>query len=886
MNARTDDARLRLPLALPTAALTATSAGAAELFLPQSEFQPRDCFHCGLPVPADTHWRVKIAGVAQPMCCPGCQAVAQAIVDYGVDGYYQERTALPAAAASSASAATPDAAMALYDTPAMIDGFSIDTTTCETTLVIEGIRCAACTWLIEKRLRAVPGLLDADMNLATERLRVRWQRDACLPSTILSAIAQIGYAAYPFDARRLAEQLRLAERRMFRQLFIAALSMMQVMMYALPLYIAADGTMEAGMADLMRWAGLLLTLPAVLYSARPFFAGAWAGVRRGAPGMDLPVAIGIAAAFIGSTVATVRGAGEVYFDSVTMFIFLLLCSRALELAARRKAAASLEKLQLARPEAALRMAGYPGERATETISADALCAGDFILVRPGDAGPADGHLIDAVGLFDLSLLSGESLPVHCLAGQAVPGGAINGGQAVVLQVSRPAAGSTLSVLMKLIERAGQAKPQLALWADRVAVWFVGALLVLVVIVFCVWQFIDPARAWPIAIAVLVVSCPCALSLATPAALAAVTQRLLRQGILVVQPHVIETLHRVTHVIFDKTGTLTVGRPQLRRTVRLGAVDPAWSLQAAAALEAASSHPLALALLAAARNARELVHAADNFTPADGATRSPHIISTSDVRQEPGRGIEGSIDGRRVRLGSADYVAELTGSAIETMQGPGGIDADISPVYLGQENAWLARFDLADAVREDARAVVEFFQKRGNTVMLLSGDAWSIAHRVADELGIRDACAEYLPHQKLAFVQALQRAGAVVAMVGDGINDAAVLRAADVSFGMGAGTALALAQADAVLLGPHLWAVAEAAKAADLTMAVVRQNLVWATLYNAVAIPAAAIGWLDPWMTAAGMSLSSAVVVLNAWRLRRLPRPPGLPKAAVTASPEG
>ena len=856
MNARTDSARL----AKDDATADPAANGLA-------------CFHCGLPVPRHSNWRVRIDAVAQPMCCPGCQAVAQAIVDYRIDDYYRDRTALPVTAgATDGAAAMPDAlaaTLALYDTPAMTDAFMLDDATCETTFVVDGIRCAACIWLIEKRLRAVPGLLLADMNVSTERLRVRWQRDACQPSTILLAIQQIGYAAYPFDALRQGEQLRAAGKRMFRQLFIAALSMMQVMMYALPLYIAAEGTMEADMADLMRWAGLLLTLPAVLYSAQPFFIGAWAGLRRGAPGMDLPVAIGIAAAFIGSTVATVRGVGEVYFDSVTMFIFLLLCSRALELAARRKAATTLEALQHARPASALRMPGYPKDRTTETVGACALLTGEFILVRPGEAVAADGILIDGDGTLDLSLLSGESRPAHCAAGDAIPGGAVNAGQAIVVRVTRPAIDSTLSVLMKLIERAGQAKPQLALWADRVGVWFVGALGLLTIIVFCIWQVIDPTRAWPVAIAVLVVSCPCALSLATPAALAAITERLLRQGILVVQPHVLETLHRVTHVIFDKTGTLTAGKPVLQRTLPLSTIDAGWCLQAAAALEASSAHPLALALVAAAQRERDR-----------GSASAPAVLIAEGIHHTPGAGLEGNINGRTVRLGRAEFVAELTGSTVDACAAvlhdgversePDGIDPRATPVYLGQAGVWLAAFELSDAVREDAGAVVEFFQARGKKVILLSGDAWSVTHRVATELGIRDAAGEYLPEQKLAFVQSLQRAGAVVAMVGDGINDAAVLRAADVSFAMGAGAALALAQADAVLLAPHLSAVTDAARAADQTMGVIRQNLVWATIYNTVAIPAAAIGWLDPWMTAAGMSISSAVVVLNAWRLRRVP----------------
>jgi Cu2+-exporting ATPase len=807
------------------------------------------CFHCGLPLPANAHWPVHIDGIARPMCCPGCHAVAQAIVDSHVDDYYRNRTAFPATAAQP-TLIPPQ--LKLYDAPEVISGFTIDAETCEASFAVDGIRCAACVWLIEKRLRHVPGLLRADMNVATERLNVRWTRDACRPSDILAALHQIGYAAYPYDAHRHGEQLRRAGKLLFRQLFIAALSMMQVMMYAVPLYLATEGTMDADMASLMRWASLLLTLPAVFYSAQPFFKGAWVSLRQRAPGMDMPVALGIAAAFIGSVVATVRGQGDLYFDSITMFIFLLLCSRYLELAARRKAAGTLEKLQHALPAAASRIADYPAGRAAETIAVGNLCEGDIILVKPGEALAADGVIVEGDSTLDFSLLTGESRALYKTVGDLLPGGALNAGQAIVVRVTRRASDSTLSVLMKLIERAGQAKPRLSLWADRVAAWFVAALLLFAVLVFCLWQLVDPARAWPIAIAVLVVSCPCALSLATPTALAAATDRLLRQGVLVVKPHVLETLHNVTHMIFDKTGTLTVGKPVLHRVTALAAAPRARCLQIAAALEASNAHPLSAAIMAAAR--------ADDAANRIGMT-------THSVRYVAGEGLEGVVDGICYRLGRAAFVEELAGCLLADP-----VADHLTPVYLGSSGAWLARFELADAVRGDARQVIEYFQASGKTVILLSGDQQVLAERIAADLGIRDAYGEYLPDQKLAFVQALQHSGAVVAMVGDGINDAAVLRAADVSFAMGTGAPLAQAQADAVLLSGRLSAMSDAARAASQTMAVIRQNLAWATLYNVIAIPAAAIGLLSPWLTGVGMALSSAIVVLNALRLQRMSRP--------------
>lgn len=809
-----------------------------------------ECFHCGLPVPRNSHWQVTIDGAPRAMCCPGCEAVAQTIVDSGFSDYYRNRTGF-SAQADAASLVPPE--LALYDTQDAAEQFdTADGQACEATFSIDGIRCAACVWLIERRLAQLPGVQRADMNVATERLRVRWSRDACKPSDILKAVRAIGYAAYPFDAARHGEQLERARKKLFRQLFVAGLSMMQVMMYAVPAYLATDGTMDADMESLMRWAGLLLTLPAVLYSAQPFFRGAWINLKNRMPGMDMPVALGIAAAFIGSVAAMVRGSGDVYFDSVTMFIFLLLGSRYLELTARRKAASALESLQHALPESAYRIANYPAQREVELVAANQLREGDVILVKPGEAFAADGVIVEGDTSIDLALMTGESRPQQKSVGVNVPGGAVNVTQPVILRVTKSMSDSTLSLLVKLIERAGQGKPQLALWADKVAAWFVGALLVFSVAVFIAWHFIDPSRAWQIAIAVLVVSCPCALSLATPTALAAATDRLVRQGALVVQPHVLETLHRATHIVFDKTGTLTAGRPVLRQIHVFAGMSKTHCLQIAAALEKSSAHPLGMAIVEAAYDSD---------------------LHASEVNAVPGQGLEGTVDGLRYRLGSYAFVRGLTNTSLvklHSVNDASDVRQDCTSVYLGTGSHWLARFDLADGLRDEAQQVVKQFQQQGKKVILLSGDQQAVTKRVAHELGIDIALGDCLPEQKLAFVQSLQRDGAVVAMVGDGINDAAVLKAADVSFAMGSGTALAQMHADCVLISGRLSSIVDVAQTASKTIGIIRQNLAWASLYNVIAIPAAAIGLLNPWLSGIGMSLSSAVVVLNALRLRRIP----------------
>ncbi|MYN05922.1 heavy metal translocating P-type ATPase [Pseudoduganella aquatica] len=808
--------------------------------------QPAHCYHCGLPLGGGERWPALIDGVEHDMCCPGCAAVAQAISDAGQSSYYRERSGY-AATAAQASLAPPE--LALYDNAdprfAARDGNPADS---EATLLVEGIRCAACVWLIERRLMQLPGVQHASMNVATERLQVRWHKDRCQPADILGALHAIGYQAWPYDAARHSRQLQQAGRALGRQLFVAGLSMMQVMMYVAPAYLADDGTLDDSMAALMQWASLLLTLPAVCYSALPFFRGAWNSLRARALGMDVPVALGIAAAFGASCIATWRGHGDVYYDSVTMFIFLLLCSRYLELAARRKASAALERMQHGLPASATRLPDWPLGRGSSTVAASALRAGHFILVKPGEAFAADCEIVEGQTSVDLSLLTGESAPQHMARGASVPGGAINASAVVVARVDKPASDSTLSGLLKLIEGAGAEKPQLAQWADRAASRFVAGLLLFALAAFAWWSWYDAARAWPVAIAVLVVSCPCALSLATPSALAAATGRLLGKGVLIVRPHVLETLHRATHIVFDKTGTLTQGRPTVQRIDALGGTAASAALQVAAALEANSVHPIGRALLAAAGEAAVMAR-----------------WNATDVQELPGQGLEGTVQGIRYRLGNATFVAGIAGAAM--LATPGDSDGDGTPVYLGSGGAWIARFLLCDALRPDAQATVDYFRARGKQLVLLSGDSEALTLRVARSLDIPLASGEFLPQQKLAYVQELQQEGAVVAMVGDGINDAAVLSAADVSFAMGSGAALAQAHADTVLMNGQLGAVADTARTAARTMAVMRQNLAWATLYNLTAIPAAALGYLNPWLSGAGMALSSAVVVLNALRLR-------------------
>ena len=804
------------------------------------------CYHCGQPVPADVDLPVTVAGVRRAMCCNGCQAVAQAIVDNGLDDYYRSRDALPESPREAMPAVLDQ--LALFDHAEFQKSFvkELGESEREASLLLEGITCAACIWLNEKHVGRLPGVTAVDINYATRRARVRWDESRIRLSDILGAIAAIGYRAYPYDAARNEELSRKERRDAMWRLWVAGFGMMQVMMYAYPVYIA-DGDMTPEIEGLMRWASLVLTLPVVFYSSAPFFRNAWRDLRLRRVGMDVPVALGVGAAFIASCWATFVQAGEVYFDSITMFIFFLLGGRYLEMAARQKAVGVTEALARLLPAFAQKMPNFPVDRGTEQRIVADLAVGDVVLVRPGDIVPADGRVIEGISCANEALLTGESRPVAKAPGDSVTGGSINVESPLVVRVEQVGEGTRLSAIVHLMERAAAEKPRIVEMADRIAGYFVAALLLVAALVGAGWYFVDPSRALWITVSVLVVTCPCALSLATPIALTVAAGALARDGLLVTRGHAIETLARATHFVFDKTGTLTTGRMTLVDVLPLGGLDREACLAIAAALEHASEHPLATALRAAA----------DASLPA-----------AVDILAEAGQGIEGDVGGRRYRIGRPEYAL---GPAAATLpeSASAWLDSGDTVVVLGDDSGGLALFRIGDAVRPEAAALVAALHGAGRHVVLLTGDAPAAAHRVAAALGIADVRAGATPQGKHDCVTGLQAQGAVVAMVGDGVNDAPVLAQAQVSVAMGGGAQLARTQADFVLLSENLDHLRRGIARAGRTLAVIRQNLWWSFAYNFVALPLAIAGYVTPWLAGIGMSASSLLVVLNSLRIQRM-----------------
>lgn len=781
------------------------------------------------------------------MCCAGCQAVAQAIVSNGLADYYRHRDALP----ESPRQALPQALqeVGLFDHPEMQKGFvrRVDDASgeCEASLIIEGITCAACVWLSEQHLARQAGVTAVSINYSTRRARVRWDERVIRLSQIMAAISAIGYRAHPYDPAR-SELLAQGERRAaLWRLFVAGFAMMQVMMYAIPVYLAEAGTMTPDIEQLMRWASLILTLPVVLYSAAPFFRNAWRDLNLRRVGMDVPVALGVGSAFIASVWATLTAGGAVYFDALTMFVFLLLGGRYLELLARQKARRGLESMALALPAFAWRLPHYPDQDA-ERVAVAQLAAGDIVRVSPGTIIPADGEVISGTSSADEALLTGESLPVEKSCGDGVTGGSMNLVSPLVVRVDRAGAETKLAAIQRLVERAAMEKPRLAETADRIAARFVSLLLLLAFVTGGFWLVIDPGRALWVFVSVLVVSCPCAMSLATPAALTVATGALTRLGLLVTRGHAIETLARADHFVFDKTGTLTHGRLALSGILPLASWSADEVLAIAAALEAGSEHPIARSLSSAAPEAA--------------------LLALSSQPVSTGQGVEADSNGDRLRLGSLAYAGALHGRPLPKAAARWS-EAGGSVIGLANAAGWMALIRMKDSLRPEAGAMLDELRNAGMKISILSGDTPSAVMEIAGRVGVDDARGGMSPEAKQAFIKGLQQKGAIVAMIGDGVNDAPVLAQAQVSIAMGGGTDLARRQADIVLQTDDLAHLVLGVRIARRTLAIVRQNLVWAFGYNLLAIPLAMMGIITPWMAGIGMSGSSLLVVLNALRLQ-------------------
>lgn len=806
----------------------------------------RTCYHCGEPVPRDAPWRVVIEGAPRALCCAGCQAVAETILAHGLDAFYRERSA----PAPGPAALTPEVRqmLAALDDPAIAPRYA-STTSADArtaTLTLGGLSCAACAWLLERRLGRLPGVLDCAVNYATRHARVTWRPGEATFSAIVTAARELGFDAAPLATGTRHAELTQEYRRELRRFGVAMLCAMQVMMIAAGLYFDAvdDGT---GLVRALNVVCAAFSVPVITYCAMPFYRGAWRALRTRSVSMDVPVTLGIALGFGGSLLALAHGSDVVYFDSVTMFVSLLLLSRLVELGAWRRSSSYLDDLTRVEPMLVDRVIATPDGETVQRVQSNALALGDRIRVAAGATVPCDGTVAAGTSALDERLLTGEATPRRRGPGDRVVGGSTNVDSPLDVVVTALGHDTVLARIGALAREALAKKPALLSRAQSAASLFIWIVLALAGIT-AAWHGLWRGDPWLApTLVVLVISCPCALALAVPTAVSMAMANLLRHGVLVLQPDALARFARVRRIVFDKTGTLTTGDVRLAALTPVdgvGDLDGAQWLAIACALEHGSAHPLARALAAAAPSGL------------------PEITGRA---QHVGSGVEGVCDGRHYRLGSAAWLqrAGIT------------VPADLPEAPAALKVAWLARDDRAvarltfvDDARAEARAVVDHFVRHGVAPTILSGDQRRPVAALAQALGIADAHAECDPAAKLARLESLMADGHGVAAVGDGINDSPILARADVGITLGAASAYAKLNADMVLLDAGLTGLVTAHDTAHRLDRIARQNLNWALAYNGIALPLALAGVVAPWVAAFLMAASSLLVVGNASRLYR------------------
>ncbi len=801
------------------------------------------CYHCGEPVPNGLNISLAIENKTHSFCCYGCKAVAQMITENGMEGFYKHRSQLSITPQKIEDATQSE--LKTYDNPDLQNEFVFDFSTPDSTtklkqatLIIEGITCAACIWLLEKHINTNPAVNTFTVNHTTQRATLCWSPLQAKLSDILLMVYQLGYKAHPYKANTEEEILVKERKKAIFRLGIAGFAMMQNMMFAIPLYVGMVSGISDGFLALFRWVSLLVTTPVVFYAARPFFQAAIRDVKTRHLTMDVPVSLAIGIAYLSSAYITIFGGEDVYFDSVAMFTFFLLLGRFLEAQARLKSGQSMASLINLIPPSAIKVVN----ESEVIVSVKELCVGDLIRVKPASLIPADGIIKTGQSSVDESALTGEFMPVNKQLGDSVTGGTSNVENPLDITITAIGANARISSIMRLLDRAQTEKPAAALIADKVASYFVAAVLIITASVFTFWWFHEPTRAFSIALSVLVVTCPCALSLATPTALTAATSFLRSKGFLITRGHVLESLALSDELIFDKTGTLTKGQLVISQIISNCDLANSDLITLASSLEQYSEHPIAKAF----------------------SINQPYDVK--DIIATPGGGIEGSINNNKYRIGHIEYAAQLLATTVQTKQ----LKAPDQGHWLAlvSQEKLLGWFLIEDTIRDESRSVINTLKHSGYRVSLLSGDQSQSVFSTAKTLGIDNAIGGASPEDKLRYMQKQQSKNKNIIMVGDGLNDVPVMAGTQLSIAMGNANDLTKMKSDAILLSSNLDTLLLALKTGKRTRKIIIQNLSWAIAYNLIALPLAATGMIPPYAAAIGMSLSSLLVVCNAIRLNK------------------
>ena len=788
------------------------------------------CFHCGLP--ASGEFQAEIEGQTRQFCCFGCQAVAQTIVSGGLRDFYQYRDS------NNLKIDQTSVEYESFDLEEVQEDFvTVDAQGRHSAkLNIGGITCVACAWLIEKHLQKFEAVESIRVQVSSHTCELVWDRQKKPLSEILFEIARIGYRPYPAIASDSHQFTQRESRKALVRLGVAGIAMMQIGMMAIALHAGAIQGIESKWQDFLRWISLLFSVPVIFFSAGSFFRNAWQGLKLKSLNMDVPVSLALGLAFVASTWATFSGVGDVYFDSIAMFTFFLLLGRYLEMQARHSNLFNRSQQALF-PLSVERVIGEN----RELVALKRIKAGDLIWVGAGDLIPCDGMVKLGMSQVDESFLTGESAGIEKQPGDKVMAGSLNGDTALTLLVESTGTQTSYASVEKLVQKGLAEKPPIAVIADTVASYFIFAVLIVAVFVGGYWAYASPDKAIWILLSVLVVTCPCALSLATPTALTVGANQAKNLGLLVQTGRLLEGLTKVDHVVFDKTGTLTQGKMGIEDTVVFEPSHREEMLQIIATLEKFSSHPVARAF--------------------EKITTEYHV---KDAKVYASAGVEGVVSGECFRFGNIDFILPWVDTkATQNIEAFSGSE---NWHWLASKTHILGGVCLDDVDREGVADLLAYLNKKGISFSVLSGDKHARVEDCAKKYSIEEYVSQATPETKLRHITKLQARGLNVLMVGDGINDAPVLGKADVSIAIGSAAQIAKTHADAILLNDNLGTLVKVFYLAQKIKLTIKQNLMWALGYNAIALPAAAIGWIPPYLAALGMSLSSLIVVLNALRL--------------------
>jgi len=729
----------------------------------------------------------------------------------------------------------------------------------QSNLLLDGLRCAACSGIIEQGLQAAPGVVSARVSMSKKRAVVVWSPSATCPSKILGTIQALGYSGSPATQYESDLVVIKKQRAAFWRWMVAGFCMMQVMMYASPTYFTKPGEIDTDILHLLNWAAWLLSLPVLLFSSSSFFSNAYRDLKMKQISMDLPVALGIIITFVVSSAATFEPDSwwghTVYFDSLTMFVFFLLSARLIEVKLHRKTLGALEILVSRIPESTERQ---NADGSFTRVLNTKLKIGDIVRVNLGEAFPADGNIISGSTSVDESLLTGESTPIHKNQGDNVIAGSYNLRQPVNIVLEAIGASTKYGQIVNLINQAAIEKPRLSKLADRVARPFLVFVIFSAAIAAALLWDVDRGRALMTAAAVLIVTCPCALSLATPAAMLSSASAFVKRGILIKRLQAIENIADIDTIIFDKTGTLTEDHIVIKAIQHKAGLTEASALALAATIARHSFHPVSRALFNAyqAQQPMPLGLELDNIQETIGAGVSANIKSftANDAFDQP------DLINGQLKLGSAKFctVSEENQHAQQ--------------VHMTDTNGWLATFTLQEAIKPHAAQTIQQLKSANINIELLSGDRSDAVENTAKAIGITQFQSACSPQDKLVRLQALKQQGNKVLMVGDGLNDGPILASAHVSIAMGKGVPLTLAHADYIFLNGDISQIPHLISHAKQTMKVIKENIAWAIVYNLISIPLAFFGILSAWLAGLGMAVSSLIVVANALRLTKFSAP--------------